>query len=297
MRLANRKYQVPRIVVKVRMEIEWVNLFRVRYLIVLVFGYDPLILNFDQSPFHHNETGSQNKRTLAVRGSIVPVVEGNSDTRSRWTANLTTQSRYPDRDPGNPQWRFPFPAAECMFKAESDAIVNTRLQEFRHSRRFPAWFTVTVGPKGSYREHDIIVWLKRHLEPWKPGRDWRIYLCDDYKCHKTKNVRNYCWSCGYIHMVHGGGVTPIAQTPDTDLNEHVRKAYGDKESALLLEKMRMGSVVPTLTNEECMTLMYQVLSDPELHIRAAKGYKFVGQSIHLHGKENAMVCRMCVVRT
>ena len=58
MRLANRKYQVPRIVVKVRMEIEWVNLFRVRYLIVLVFGYDPLILNCDQSPLHHNETGS-----------------------------------------------------------------------------------------------------------------------------------------------------------------------------------------------------------------------------------------------
>ena len=54
-------------------------------------------------------------------------------------------------------------------------------------------------------------------------------------------------------------MTPITQTPDTDLNEHVRKAYVDKQSALLLEKMRMGSVVPTLTNEECMTLMYQVL--------------------------------------
>ena len=46
-----------------------------------------------------------------------------------------------------------------------------------------------------------------------------------------------------------------------------------------------------------MTLMYLVLSDPELHIRAAKGYKFVGQSIHLQGKEDAMVCRMRVART
>ena len=78
MRLANRKYSVPRPVVKERMEINWVNIFRLRYFVILVFGYGPLILNFDQSPFHHSETGSLNKRTLAVRGSTVPFVEGNS---------------------------------------------------------------------------------------------------------------------------------------------------------------------------------------------------------------------------
>lgn len=94
MRAANRKYQVPRHVLKERLEIFWVNLFRLRLFIRLQFGYDPLLLNFDQSPFHHNETGAQNKATLGVRGSVVPVVEGNSDIRSRWTANLTTVSRF-----------------------------------------------------------------------------------------------------------------------------------------------------------------------------------------------------------
>ena len=78
MRMANRKYAVPRHVVKERLEIFWVVLFRIRQCIMLAFGYDPLILNFDQSPFHHNETGSQNRPTLGVRGSAVPVVEGNS---------------------------------------------------------------------------------------------------------------------------------------------------------------------------------------------------------------------------
>ncbi len=83
MRAANRKYSVPRHVIKERLEILWVVLFRIRLRLFLSFGYDALILNFDQSPYHHNETGSQNRLTLVVRGSIVPVVEGNIDVKSR----------------------------------------------------------------------------------------------------------------------------------------------------------------------------------------------------------------------
>ena len=92
-------------------------------------------------------------------------------------------------------------------------------------------------------------------------------------------------------MVHGGGCTPVAQTPDTDLNEHVRRGYGHKECCLLLEKMRSGQVVPRLEPEECMQLMLEGLSDPALHMRAAEGYKRVGQSIDLDGDQDDMVCR------
>ena len=90
MRCANRKYKVPRWVLKERLALFGVNLFRIRLLIKLVYGQEPVIFNFDQSPFHHNETGAQNKATLGVRGNTVPVVEGSADVRSRWTANLTT---------------------------------------------------------------------------------------------------------------------------------------------------------------------------------------------------------------
>ena len=285
MRAANRKYSVPRHVIKERLEIFWVVLFRIRLLLFLSFGYDALILNFDQSPYHHNETGSQNRPTLAVRNSIVPVVEGNSDVKSRWTANLTTQSRF------TASIGEPMPAAECMFKGERDGKICKRLQEFRRSRGFPQWFTVTVAPKGSYREMDIISWLRTHLDPWTEGRDWRIYLCDDYSAHKSRNVWNLCWSRGYVRLVHGGGATPIAQTPDTDLNEHVRRGYGDRECRLLLEKMRNGQVVPHLKHEECMALMLEELSNPWLHKRGAEGYKKTGQSIDLYGSEDELICR------
>ena len=65
------------------MELFWVTLFKIRLFIRSAFGYEPVIYNFDQTPYHHNETGSQNKATLGVRGSTVPVVEGNSDAKSR----------------------------------------------------------------------------------------------------------------------------------------------------------------------------------------------------------------------
>jgi hypothetical protein len=116
-------------------------------------------------------------------------------------------------------------------------------------------------------------------------------LMDDYSAHKTNNVWNVCWSHGYIRIVHGGGTTPVGQTCDTDLNEHVRREYGQKESQVLLEKMRGGQAVPKLTHEECLTLMFEVLSDPAVHIQAAQGYKYVGQSVELHGREDTSICR------
>ena len=176
-----------------------------------------------------------------------------------------------------------------MLKSEPGGPVDRRLQEFLRSRGFPSWFTVTVGPKGSYREIDIIEFLKKHLEPWKPGRDWRIMLADDFSAHKSDNVFALCWSRGYILIIHGGGSTPVGQTVDTDLNEYVRREYGAKEARILIEQMRSDQNVPCLKHEDCMLLMLEVLSDPGLHERVVAGYKSVGQSIELWGKEDSLI--------
>ena len=101
--------------------------------------------------------------------------------------------------------------AECMFKGTNGGPVDKRLQAFLRSRGFPSWFTVTVAPKGSYREQDVLAFLRKHLEPWQEGRDWRILLADDYKSHKTENVWELAWRRGYILICHGGGATPVCQ--------------------------------------------------------------------------------------
>ena len=88
------------------------------------------------------------------------------------------------------------------------------------------------------------------LISYSEGRDWRILLADDFSAHKTENVFSLAWSRGYILLIHGGGSTPVEQTCDTDLNEHVRRDYGASESLLLIDKMRDGEVVPKLRHEE-----------------------------------------------
>ena len=55
--------------------------------------------------------------------------------------------------------------------------------------------------------------------------------------------------------------------------------------------MRNGEVVPALSPEEAMVLMFEVMSNPDLHKRGSEGYKKVGQSIDLRGNEDTLVCR------
>ena len=120
-----------------------------------------------------------------------------------------------------------------MYKGAADGNLSDRLRKFIRSRGFPEWMSVTASPRGSYREQDIISFLDTHLEHWREERDWRILLADDFSAHRTPNVFNLAWSRGYILLIHGGGATPVVQTPDTDLNEHVRRSYGNREATLL----------------------------------------------------------------
>ena len=70
MRAPNRKYNVPKQVLEEHLVIGWCNLVRVRTLCEDCHGYDPEMENWDQSPFHRNEVGSQNAKTLAIEGAL-----------------------------------------------------------------------------------------------------------------------------------------------------------------------------------------------------------------------------------
>ena len=122
-------------------------------------------------------------------------------------------------------------------------------------------------------------------------RRWRIMTADDYGPHKTDNVRNIVWARGYVQLVHGGGTTPVAQTPDTDLNQHIRREYTDEEATVLISQMRAGVKVPKLIPEQSVDIMFKVLSQSRLHLNAAEGYKKTGLSVALDGTEDHKICR------
>ena len=179
LRAPNRKFKVPKKLLAERLRIWWLNLARVRALCIELHGYDPEMENWDQSPFHLNEIGSQDAKTLVVKGShTVPLIEGHSDTRARWTANLTTFSDQDRIRSGG------IPYAEFMFKAEGDKLLK-RLQEHIRSRGYGSWVSVAIGPKGSYREENILEFLEKHLPEKTQSRRWRIALGDDFTAHKT----------------------------------------------------------------------------------------------------------------
>ena len=108
--------------------------------------------------------------------------------------------------------------------------------------------SVTTSEKGSYQQADVLAFLDRHLPKVDEqlSRRWRIIMAEDYSAHLCPAVFRLCWSRRYVFIPHGGGVTPVAQTPDTDLNHHVKREYTDRETGELLRQMREGIVVPQL---------------------------------------------------
>ena len=286
LRKPNRRYKVPKRIIEERLEIWWINLHRLRALAVECLGYDLEMENFDQSPFHNNETGAQDKPSLSLTGSCsVPLVEGRHDVLERWTGQFTTWSNADRVMAEGP------PYCELMFKGSPDGPMLLKLREACRSGGFGPWLTIATQWKGSYREADILNFLEKHLPPITGDRHWRIMMADDFGPHKSENVFNLCWKRGYVMVVHGGGATPISQTPDTDLNQHVRREYSAKESAELIHLMRSGQVVPCPSKETCISMMREVLCKKQLHVQASKGYKYTGATIALDGTEDHMVCR------
>lgn len=284
-RKPNRKFKVPRSVLKERLEIWWVVVARLRILVFLHFGYEPVAKNIDQSPFHGNEAGSQACNTLALKGApTVPLLENHAATRERWSLNSITDSsleRIQQRLPG----------FEIMFKADGKQL-EARLKAYVVQKGVPFRCTVVTGPSGSYKEGDILNFLEEHLDAWGPNRRWEFVFLDAYAPGLTDNVQRLCWTRGYILVTHGGGASMVAQTNDTDHHQHVRKRFIDKQTALVISKARRaGGGLVDLTKEENIDIMIEVMSDPELHLRASRGYKYTGTMVALDGSEDKLICR------
>ena len=280
MRLPNRKYKTPRWLVANRLDVGWLNISRLRAACQEMLGYDPEIWNFDQSPFYHNESGSKNLPTLAVAGSKVPLVELHAETRARWTVNLLTRSDAEGLVRDGP------PHVEFVFKADGKDL-EARLKAHIRGR---GWKNASAqtSPKGSYRTSDVMQYLDACLpklpEPGGVGsepRRWRILLADDHGPHHDEEVAKLAWNRGFIMLLHGGGVTPIVQTVDTDLNGPVKKKHVEKESRRLLQKMSAGEAVPRLRHEELMDLMMETLGDMSLHVAGARGFVKTGMRVGL----------------
>ena len=183
------------------------------------------------------------------------------------------------------------PYCEACFKADGDRL-ERRLQAHIRSRGYGDWFTVITSPKGSYREADVLNFVDTHLPKMTAGRRWRIIMADDFGPHKSKNLFRLCWQRGYVLIVHGGGTTPVAQTVDTDYNQHAKREYTNLEMRELASQFRQTTVaVPRVKPESCCDLIHSVACRKDLHLDAAEGFKKTGATIDLDGLEDNLVVR------
>ena len=287
-RLPNRKYKVARWVLKERLKIFWLSVHKVRKLIQLHFGYDPVCSNVDQSPFHMNEAGSKAMGTLSFKGApSVPLIENHAATRMRWSLNsCTTSSAVAVKER--------LPGFELMFQASGTTRkpVERRLQEHIHNKGLPFTVTAVTSESGSYKEGDILAYLEKHLKPWGPGRKWELHFLDAYGPGLTNNVARKCWSRGYISITHGGGASCVSQTNDTDHHLYVRSDFVEIQEERMIEKTRQqGGGLVDLSREENIDIMIEVMSNVDLHLKACRGYKYTGTTVAFDGSEDSMICR------
>jgi hypothetical protein len=218
MRNANRKYKVPKWVMGERLEIAWKNTARIRALCHACHGYDPQIGTWNQRPFHKNEAES-------------------ADTRKKWTANLTTFSDAARMKQDGP------PHGEFVFKGGQKLELRWR----------GPWLSVAAADSGSCKMLGVKAHLPNILSP--QSRQWRMIIPDAFSAHLARQIFRLCRSMGYVRITLGGGITPVVQTCDTDLNQHVKRHDMALETAELLQQMRDGINVPSNPPERCIDLM------------------------------------------
>ena len=92
--------------------------------------------------------------------------------------------------------------------------------------------SVTTSEQGSCRQDDVLASLDRHLPKVDDPRSRRrrIIIADEYSARLSPAVFAVCESRRDVLIAHGGGVPPVAQTPDDDRNQHVKRAYTDRET-------------------------------------------------------------------
>jgi hypothetical protein len=288
LRCPNKRWKVSKSVLLERLRILWANLFRIRQLILLTHGYDCVMENFDQKPFHMNEAGSKMAKTLDWRGRpCVELKECHASTRARWTAT-TWSSSASDACAGGLQTKMPL---ECLFKGGEGVLKTlTSARETLISEGCFGnlqWLSVATSDSGSYATPQIVQMLERHLEPWSDTRQWRILLCDAYKPHADEAVRRLCWNRGYIVVLHGGGTTGVLQVPDTHMHSLLSREYQELEMRDLVTRMQLEpSKLPLRIREDCMRDLVTVYTRGHLHRQTSLGFTHNMLTSALDGSED-----------
>ena len=200
---------------------------------------DPYLHIIDQKGIHYNEAESRNAPSLGfVADPYLPLKTNHSQSRARLTVNT-----HGCNDPS-----FDEPV-EVLYRLKTDrCLKGLRLPEnvrmsFAHAE------------KGSYKQIQLVEYLRRWLPPWTPereaARDYRVMFLDDFAVHKTAEVKAVLKERGFFRIMLGGGTTFMMCTLDTDYHAPFSRDYQELENMDYQEQLdERPWRVPTRTRQQ-----------------------------------------------
>ena len=153
-RKPNRRIKGSKAVLGLRLKYMWGNNIRVRKAAVMLLGHDLFIDGIDEKGIHYNESGSKCTRTLDIIGApAVTLKQNHADTRKRVTI-MTCVSN--DERAAKRRRKLPL---EMLFQSKTAKTKSKVLRKAKLPKDLD--MSATVGPKGSYREEHVVVFLER----------------------------------------------------------------------------------------------------------------------------------------
>lgn len=247
------------------------------------------VVNFDQKPFHTNESGSKDLRTLDFKGAkTVALKEIHSQTRERWTACTACFS--------DKRGARKVPPLFCVFKGGEEILRSSE----EYIARTPLFqeagekFKVAVSNSASMRkEHvlDYLNWLLPLLREDMAETAWGILLCDAYRAHISDSIMRLAWEFQFVVIFIGGGATGVVQVNDTHLHGPLSREYMEREMTSMFEAMQADPHgCPGRTRYQCMSDLMLVWQDQALHLRSCEGFLQNQLTNKLDGSEDHLAC-------
>lgn len=272
MKRPNKRFSISADARKKRITDFLKNIWTVRHTFIQLYGIDPEIIMSDQMPLHRNESSSE--KTLNYKGAAQTtfVKENHSLSRERITAMTSVTS---EKQSSAPKLEFVFKGAGKRVKLNPSKGVTTQ------------W-----APKGSYRlEHDVNFCKQVPHQPTALfPKTRKIFTLDDYSAHLDKEVKDTLYDQGYFLVILPGGITGDLQVNDTDLHHPLKSAYRERESELMIKKLRDDpSKIPSPSRDEIMKMCKEAYSHVLSTVDVVDAFKRNGITISLDGSEDHLV--------
>ncbi len=235
-----------------------------------------------KKPIMYNETGSKEARTLdSIGAPTVPLKDNHAQSRERASIMTCVTSSPSDCVPE----RLPL---EMLIRAKT----HKKLKNMKP----PADLRVSLqyAEKGSYREANILAYLREHLAKWTEERaaqnDFRILYLDVARSHLVAAVSDFAWNRGYVVLYHYGCTTAVAQVNDTDLHGAFEATYIDFEQKSFYERHLYDPGNIGRTSEEVLQDLVATWRCLD-HRRAQRGHYRTGLANRLDGSDDALLTR------